>query len=152
MLTKQKTYWEGIFGAESNRVREARRTALPHGLKSQGLWSQVSFQVVSWPISLLGLYLVTQSPSWWCLCLSAKMDSSRRVSGRLGQDASSPPLSFCPLPNSPSQFSVAAPRSLSGLPDVRQLLQTVIIMPGHGGQFRSTVPSQIHDVRLKAGK
>jgi len=35
VLSKQEIYCERV---ESSRVRETRRTALPHGLQSQVLW------------------------------------------------------------------------------------------------------------------
>ena len=38
MLTKQETLLGRGAWVESGRVREPRRTALPHGWQSQGLW------------------------------------------------------------------------------------------------------------------
>lgn len=38
LLTKQETYWEETW-VEISRVREPRRTSLPHGSWSQVLWS-----------------------------------------------------------------------------------------------------------------
>ena len=44
----------------------------------------VSFPGCLWPIILLvPIFGLTQGPSWWCAHLSAKMDSSVSVSGRL---------------------------------------------------------------------
>ena len=72
---------------------------MAHSLRFYG--GDVSFLGCLWPIILLvPIFGLTQGPSWWCTHLSAKMDSSVRVSGRLGQDILSPPSSFWPLPNS----------------------------------------------------
>ena len=46
--------------------------------------NEVSFPGCLWPIILLvSIFGLTQGPFWWHLHLSAKMDSSVRVSGRL---------------------------------------------------------------------
>ena len=74
MLTKQ----EALFGrgawAESSRVTEPRRTALPRGSQSRvygdGLVSGLSLAIV-----------LTQGPSWRCTHCSAKMEA-REDSGR----------------------------------------------------------------------
>ena len=63
MLTKQGILLGKGTRVESSRVREARRTALPRG---------INFWVV---------FILTQSPSWWCTPCSAKMDA-REDSGR----------------------------------------------------------------------
>ena len=101
------------------------------GFMVGGLVSGLS---LAWPI-----FGLTQGPSWWCTHLAAKMNSSARASGRLA-GISSPPSSFWPLPNSPHEFSVAAPCSLSGPPAVTHLVQVAIILAGKGRQFRSAVP------------
>ena len=46
MLTKQEILLGKGTQAESRRVREPRKTALPHGLKSQFSGDGISFQVV----------------------------------------------------------------------------------------------------------
>ena len=46
MLTKQKILLGKGAWEESSRVREPRRTALPHGLQSWVLWWWISFLVV----------------------------------------------------------------------------------------------------------
>ena len=38
VLTSKRFYWERAPRVESRRVREPRRTALPHGLQSRVLW------------------------------------------------------------------------------------------------------------------
>ena len=48
---------------------------------------------------LLGLYLMTQGPSWWFMHLSAKTDSSTKDSGRLARQIISSLL--LPLPTVP---------------------------------------------------
>ena len=42
----KRFYWERSTWAESSRVREPRRTALPRGSQSRVLWDEMSFQVV----------------------------------------------------------------------------------------------------------
>ena len=46
MLTKQEILLGKGTQAESRRVREPRKTALPHGLQSQFYGDGISFQVV----------------------------------------------------------------------------------------------------------
>ena len=83
--------------------------------------------------------------------LSAKMDSSVRVSGRLAGHILGwcllPPFGLSHiLPNSPSWlllvffFFFSALCSLLGPPIVRQLRQVIINFPGQSGQFWSMVP------------
>ena len=76
------------------------------------------------------IFGLTQGPPWLCTHLSAQLDSSVRVSGRLvGCMVSS--LLFVPsqiLPVRNSTFFIR-------LPVARQLRQVVIIMPGQGRQF-----------------
>ena len=75
MLTKQ----EALFGrgawAESSRVTEPRRTALPRGSQSRvygdGLVSGLSLAIV-----------LTQGPSWRCTHCSAKMEAIEENSGK----------------------------------------------------------------------
>ena len=59
---------------ESRRVRETRRTALPHslGFYSYGISFQLVFSQLFW----------LKRPSWWCTPYSAKMDASEKDSGR----------------------------------------------------------------------
>ena len=72
--------WKGVPRAESSGVRATRRTALPRDSQSQVLWWWGEFLInhLTWPI-----FGLTQGPSWWCMRLSAKMDSSVKDSGRL---------------------------------------------------------------------
>ena len=51
-----------------------------------------------------------------------------------------PPLFFWSLPDSPSQFSAAAPSSLSGPLVVRQLMRAVTIVSGQGRWLWSMAP------------
>ena len=84
VLTKQKTLLGRGGLAESSRVREPGRTALPRGSQSQVFMVKRLVPVLSlanhlaWPI-----FGPTQGPSWWHVHLSAKMDSSEKDSGRL---------------------------------------------------------------------
>ena len=77
---------------------------------------------LAWPI-----FGLTQGPSWWYTHLSAKLDSSVRVSGRLvGCMVSS--FLFVPsqiLPVRNTTFLIRPPLA-------RQLRQVVIVMPGQG--------------------
>ena len=75
LLTQQEILLGKGTWVESSRVREPRRTALPHGLQSRVLWWWDYFPGCPWPI------ILTQSPSWWCTSYSAKMDA-REDSGR----------------------------------------------------------------------
>ena len=77
------------------------------------------------------IFGLTQGPSWWCLHLSAKMDSSESNSGRLVISSL-----FWPLPNSPNwlPFSAATLSSLSRLPVVRRQAGLAKV-DGFGYQF-----------------
>ena len=52
VLIKQEILLGKGTGVESSRVREPRRTALPHGSQSQVLWWWDSFPGCLWPIIL----------------------------------------------------------------------------------------------------
>ena len=80
MLIKQET----LLGRHA-WVESSRRTPLSRGLQSQVLWWWGEFLGCLWPVILPGSSLVTWSLSCWCTCLSAKMDSSVRVSGGLAR-------------------------------------------------------------------
>ena len=74
---------------EGSRVRETRRTALPRGSQPQAVLF-VCFIVMGLVSGLsLASYLashtfgLTQGPFWWCTHHSAKMDSSKKDSGKL---------------------------------------------------------------------
>ena len=55
---------------------------MARSLRFYGNW--ISFLGHLWPIILLvPIFGLTQGPSWWCMHLSAKMDSSMRISQRL---------------------------------------------------------------------
>ena len=98
----------------------------------------VSFLGCLWPIILfVTIFGLTQGPSWWREHLSAKTESSVRVSGRLAGHI----MGWHLLPLlGPSQIILAALCSLLGPPVVKQLMQAVLILPGEGGQFWSMVP------------
>ena len=72
VLTKQEILLRKGTRVENSRVREPRRTALPHlrfygdGLVTGDLWS----------------IILIQSLSWWCTHPSAKMDAGERDSGK----------------------------------------------------------------------
>ena len=76
VLTKQEILLGKGTRVESSRVREPRRTALPRGSQSRVLWWRDSFPGGLWPIILI------QSLSWWCMHRLAKMDASKRDSGK----------------------------------------------------------------------
>ena len=78
--------------AESSRIREPRRTALPRGSQPQVLW-----EGCLWPIILHGPYLVWLRvlPGGLCLPQPRWIPAPRSLGGW-----SSPP-SYWPLPNSP---------------------------------------------------
>ena len=76
VLRKQEILLGRGTQAESSRVRETGRTALPRG-------STVSGFMVMGLVSRLSLPLIlTHSPSWWHTHHSTKMDASERDSGR----------------------------------------------------------------------
>ena len=52
---------------------------------------------LAWPV-----FSMTQGPSWWCVCLSAKMNFSEKDYGSLVEYRLTSPSSFRPLLNSPS--------------------------------------------------
>ena len=75
VLRKQEILLGRGTQAESSRVRETGRTALPRG-------STVSGFMVMGLVSRLSLPIIlTQSPSWWHTHCSAKMDVTEKDSG-----------------------------------------------------------------------
>ena len=72
MPAEQEILLGGSAQVESSRVREPGRTALPCGL---------GFMVMGL-VSGLSLANHSQSPPWWCMTCSAKMDASEKDSGR----------------------------------------------------------------------
>lgn len=82
--TKQKALLGMNRGAESSRVREPGRAALPGGSLSQVYWDGVSFPgCLCFIILLVGPYLVWSKALPGCLGVaSVRMVSSRRVCGR----------------------------------------------------------------------
>ena len=114
LLIKQKTLLGMDAQVESSKIREPRRTALPHGLQSQVLWEWDQFLGYFWPVVMLHPYLV-----WlrWCAHLSAKIDSSAKECERLVASF----LLLGPLKFFWLAFR-AAPCSLSGPPIVKWLL------------------------------
>ena len=71
------------------------------------------------------IFGLTQGPSWWCLHLSAKMDSSTKDSGRLVGFSPHWPLPLI-LPKFCRLVFRAAPCSLLEPPVVRQLIQAAL--------------------------
>ena len=130
MLTKQKTFLgAGTGGKQLGKGTQENRSAMwftVSGFVVMGLVSWFSLAShLAWPI-----FGLTQGPSWWYTHLSAKLDSSVRVSGRpVGCMVSS--FLFVPsqiLPVRNTTFLIRPPLA-------RQLRQVVIIMPGQGRQF-----------------
>ena len=129
MLTKdfiRKGHQDG-----EQQVREPRRRALPRGLQPQvsgvSLANHLARPDYVW-LRVLPRGESISQPQW--------IPESSILRGRLSP-TNQPTLG-------PPKFSWlvfrAAPHSLSGPPMVRQLVQTVIIAPGQGGQFQSVVP------------
>lgn len=116
MLTEQKPLLERGAQAESSRVREPRRTPLP--------CSFMVMELVSGQSSCLA-HIWSDSGSLLVEGSSLSQDGFQPEGfwevGRTYNGLASPP-SFWPLLNSPSQFLVAAPYSLLGLPAMRQLM------------------------------
>ena len=135
MLTKQETLLEKVpwppplSPPESSRVREPRRTALPHGSQSQALWWWgITFQVI------FGQLFWLRSPSWWCTRCSVKRMPGRRI---LGDDRTCG-VSFGPFLNSSDWWWLISSCSLLGPPSVMKLLMQIFTMvPGQGGRFQS---------------
>ena len=146
MLTQPKTLLGRGTQVESSRLRK------PGGLLCHVAYSLrfygngASFQVISGQSSCLCPYLVQFRPLLVAHHLSAKMDSSVRVSGRCAGRILGwrllPPFGLSQI----SQLVLfcfvfaAALCSLLGPPVVRQLRQVIINFPGQGGQFWSMVP------------
>lgn len=75
-------------GAERSRVRDPRRNALPRASVSDAM--EVGL-VSGLPLARhlpRAMFRSTQGSSWWRAHLSAKMDSTARVSGRLSGHSS----------------------------------------------------------------
>ena len=80
MLTKQEILLGKDTRVENSKAREPRKTALP--VSKTVLWLAVLGFMVMELVSRLSLANhLTQSPSWWCMPCSAKMDA-REDSGR----------------------------------------------------------------------
>ena len=76
VLTKQEILLGNDTGAESSRVKEPQENY-------SALWLELSGFMVMGLVSGLSLANhLTQSPSWWCMPCSAKMDA-REDSGRM---------------------------------------------------------------------
>ena len=73
LVTKQEILLRKGTQVESSRVREPRRTDLPHGS---------GFMVMALVSGLSLANFLTQSPSWWCMPCSAKMDAREKDSRR----------------------------------------------------------------------
>ena len=118
MLTKQEALLEEGPGAESNRVREPRRTALLSGFMVMGLLANhsdsESFLVVQALFSQHGC----QTEGFWEVVRHVvspfNLSQTLLVGGGL-----------------------LVPCSLPGPPVVKQLMQMVTMVPGQGGQFQS---------------
>ena len=80
LLTKQEILLGKDTRVENSKAREPRKTALP--VSKTVLWLAVLGFMVMELVSKLSLANhLTQSPSWWCMLCSAKMDA-REDSGR----------------------------------------------------------------------
>ena len=75
MLTKQEILLGRGTLVESSRVGKPRRTALPQWLAVLG------FTVMGLVSGLSLANHLIQSPSWWCMHCSGKMDPSEKHSG-----------------------------------------------------------------------
>ena len=76
VLTKQEILLGNDTGAESSRVKEPQENY-------SALWLELSGFMVMGLVSGLSLANhLTQSPSWWCMPCSAKMDAREKDSGR----------------------------------------------------------------------
>jgi len=81
LLTKQEILLGKDTWVESSRAREPRRTALP--VSKTVLWLAVlGFMVMELIFRSSLANHLTQSPSWWCMLCSAKMDAREEDSGR----------------------------------------------------------------------
>ena len=113
---------------ESSRVREPRRTALPHGLQSQG------FMVM---VLVSGLSLANHSDSESFLVVHALFSQDgcqRERFWEVVRHVVSPlDLSRTLLVGGGLLVSC----SLSGSPVIKQLMQMVTMVPGQGGRFQS---------------
>ena len=113
MLTKQGSSLGKGARTESSRVREPRRTALPHGSQSYQFYGDgISFQVIF--ISQDGC----QQEGFW------------EVVGHVVSP-------FDLSPTFPVGGGLLVPCSLPGSPLLKQLRQMVTMVPGQGGQFQS---------------
>ena len=129
MLTKQKILLEKGALAESSRVREPRRTALPRA-RSLGFYGDgISFLVVfgqsSWFRVLPGGAHIAQP--------------ARRILGGSWTRVSTFDLSW----TLPVGGGLLTPCSLPGPPVVKQFMQMVTSVPGQSGRFSVIVPPQI---------
>ena len=128
MLTKQETLLEKGTRVESSRVREPRRTALPHGLQSRG------FMVMG---LVSGLSLANHSESEFFLVVQALFSQNgcqKEVFWEVvGQVVSPFNLSLTFLVGG----GLLVPCSLPGPPVVKQLMPMVTMVPGQGGRFQS---------------
>ena len=81
LLTKQEILLGKDTRVENSKAREPRKTALP--VSKTVLWLAVLGFMVMELVSRLSLANhLTQSPSWWCMPCSAKMDAREKDSGR----------------------------------------------------------------------
>ena len=127
MLTKQEILLGKGTWVESSRVREPRRTALPHGSQSPG------FMVMG---LVSGLSLANHSDSESFLVVHAlfSQDGCQRGFWEVVGHVVSPfDLSGTLLVGG----GLLVPCSLAGPPVVKQLMQMVTMVPGQGGWFQS---------------
>ena len=82
----------------------------------------------SWAIILI------QSLSWWHTHGSAKIDASKRDSGKWTDTQC---LLFDLSRTLPFGGGLLVPYSLSGPPVIKHLMQMVTMVPGQGGRFQS---------------
>ena len=103
VLAKQKTLlgWGPL--EESSRIREPRRSTLPCQACSFRFYgNRISFLGCPWPVILLmPIFGPTQSPSWWCMHVTDKMNSWRFLGDWQGKLWTSVSSFFLALLNSP---------------------------------------------------
>ena len=123
MLTKQEALLEGGPGAESNRVREPRRTALLSGFMMMGL--------------VFGLSLANHSDSESFLVVHALFSQHECQTEGFWEVVRHVVSPFNLSQTLLIGGGLLVPCSLPGPPVVKQLMQMVTMVPGQGGQFQT---------------
>ena len=127
MLTKQEILLGKGTRMESSRVREPRRTALPHGSQSPGF-------MVMGLVSGLSLANHSDSESFLVVHTLFSQDGCQRGFWEVvGYVVSLFDLSRTLLVGG----GLLVPCSLPGAPVIKQLMKMVTMVPGQGGRFQS---------------